>query len=167
MQTAILSRFSPRYFPTRLLLLTLCAGLSACVGESDAQSPPLPSGAVALESGTDTRGGIQTSKQTKVISTQQDYAAELARYSNETPQQLDFDSGRVLLVDMGSRPSGGYAIGVSSLDTAEDWVVANVTLVKPGPDCFVTQALTNPYQFVYIPTLNEILVSESVEIDAC
>lgn len=109
-----------------------------------------------------------TKKQLRVITSQQEYAATLADYSSEAPQQLDFNAGRVLLVDMGQRATGGFTIEVKSVGQQKrSAVIANVQLTKPGSTCLVTQALTNPYQFVYIPTRKEILVSERLSIFEC
>ncbi len=102
-------------------------------------------------------------RQTKVITSQQEYAATLAAYTDEQPQEVDFNAGRVLLVDMGPRPSGGFSIEVTSVKARKgSAVVADVVLTRPGASCFVTTSITNPFQFVYIPTRKEILVSESL-----
>ena len=153
-----------------LSLLVLSAFMSAllgCAGDSSAQSASAESLYVVLNQGVYTDNGMGTKKQTKVISSQVDYAMELANYSSATPASVDFDKGRVLLVDMGTRNTGGYSIGVTSVDVSENWVVARVGLVRPGSGCNVTQALTNPFQFVFIPSRKEILVSESLQITNC
>jgi hypothetical protein len=103
-------------------------------------------------------GGVLQKKQSKVISTQTDCAAELATYTSVAPGSVDFTKGKVLLVDMGSRSTGGYSIRVASIDVPDSCVVANVGLVELGPQCVTTTALTNPYQFTFIPTLKEILL---------
>jgi hypothetical protein len=153
-----------------LSLIVLPVFMSAqvgCTGDSSAQSASAESLYVVLIQGIYTDNGIGTKKQTQVISSQMDYAMELANYSSATPASVDFDKGRVLLVDMGPRNTGGYSIGVTSVDVSENWVVARVGLVKPGPGCNVTQAVTNPFQFVFIPSRKEILVSESLQIANC
>jgi hypothetical protein len=122
---------------------------------------------VVLNQGLYTDNGIGTKKQTKIISSQADYAMELVNYSSAKPASVDFDKGRVLLVDMGVRSTGGYSVGVTVVDVAENWVVANVGLVRPGSGCVVTQAPSNPWQFVFIPSRKEILVSESLKITNC
>ena len=138
-----------------------------CGGESNAAVTPPEALFTVLAEGTLPQGGGYTKKQSKVISGQADYATELAVYSSATPASLDFVAGQVLLVDMGPRNTGGYSIRVTSVNVANDWVVANVELVKPGPQCIVTLALTNPYQFVYIPTRKEVLLSEVVRVTSC
>ena len=138
-----------------------CAGLAS----AESVSPGLPF--VVLNSGYHTQTGLNTKKQTKVITSQTDYATELANYTYATPALVDFTLGKVLLVDMGIRNTGGYSIGVTSVSATYNSVLANVLLVKPGPGCIVTQAITNPYQFVYIPSTQEVLVSESLQLLVC
>jgi hypothetical protein len=96
-----------------------------------------------------------------------DYAAELANYTSATPVSVDFTTGKVLLVDMGVRNTGGYSVAVMSVDVGTNSVVANIRLLKPGSGCAVTASITNPYQFVFIPSLKEILVSETLEVVNC
>jgi len=142
--------------------------LTGCTGESNAQSSSPESHFVVTNQGTVTQRGVAAKKQTKVFTSLADYAAELAsNYPNESPLAIDFVPGRYLLVDMGGRSSGGYGIGVTSVDVTDDSVTANVKLIKPGPTCAVPAVVTNPYQFVFIPTVKEVLVSERVEIVNC
>lgn len=150
------------------VLLVCLSVLSGCGGGSIAATlPPPESQFVVLKESTLPEGGVMTKKQAKAISTQADYAAELAIYTSLAPVSVDFTKGRVLLVDMGPRSSGGYTVRVASVDVANSWVVANVELVSPGPQCAVTMSFTNPYQFVFIPTLKEILLSEKMVVTSC
>jgi hypothetical protein len=165
---------------TRLAILSLAVALTAagCGGGTGgtgatggppggpSASAPLPeSQFVELNKGQITQNG--TKKQTKVISSQADYAAELAIYTSTPPTSVDFTNGRVLLVDMGGRSSSGYSIDVTSVDVTDNSVVANIRLIEPGPNCVVLTVMTNPYQFVFIPSLKEILVSERLEVTSC
>ena len=150
------------------VFLVCLSVLPGCGGGSNAATLPSPeSQFVVLKEGTLPEGGVFTKKQAKVISTQADYAAELAIYTSVAPGSVDFTKGKVLLVDMGLRSSGGHSIRVASIDVADSWVVANVELVKPGLQCITTASLTNPYQFIFIPTLKEILLSEKVVVTIC
>jgi len=153
-----------------LLALANCGGGTGGTGVTGGPSAsgPLPeSQFVELNKGQSTVNGISTKKQTKVISSQADYAAELAIYTSVTPTSVDFTNGRVLLVDMGGRSSSGHSIDVTSVDVTDNSVVANIRLIKPGPSCMVLAVITNPYQFVFIPSLKEILVSERLEVTSC
>ena len=149
-----------------LSFLGLAIFLLCCAGEASSQDSELQF--VELHRGYYMNGRPYTKKQTKIITSQADYEAELAFYWNETPTSVDFSTGKVLLVDMGMRSNGGYSISVTSVHANTDgFVTANVELLKPGSRCFTTQALTNPYQFVYIPSLEEILVTETVRVNRC
>jgi len=151
-----------------MLFLSVCAtGLIACIDNSNAQSPSQGLQFVELNSGQFTQTGLYTQKQSRVITTQEDYASELATYTSVPPVAVDFSKGKVLLVDMGKRNTGGYTIEVTSVDVGVGYVIANVSLTKPGSGCVVATVLTNPYQFVYIPTLTEILISERLETTNC
>jgi hypothetical protein len=107
------------------MVVSVClSALLGCAGDSSAESPSVESLYVVLNQGIYTDNGIGTRKQTKIISSQADYAMELLNYSSAKPASVDFDKGRVLLVDMGVRNTGGYSVGVASVDVAENWVVA-------------------------------------------
>ena len=104
-----------------------------------------------LDKGEQTDYGTYTSKRTGVIQSQSEYNKTLVQYTTSPPDSLDFDAGTVLLVDLGKRGSGGYSVEVSSVDVADNHVTANITLRAPGK-CMAAAIVTNPYQFVSIPT---------------
>jgi hypothetical protein len=141
--------------------------VSACVDGTNAQGSVPESEFQELASGVYTDNGIYTRKQTKVISTQSEYDDELLNYTSSAPADIDFTEGKVLLADMGQRNTGGYSIEVRSINVAEQYVTVNIRLTKPGQNCVTTDAITNPYQFVFIPTQKEILVTENLVIHQC
>ncbi|HMQ05242.1 MAG TPA: protease complex subunit PrcB family protein [Pyrinomonadaceae bacterium] len=109
-----------------------------------------------------------TKKQTIVITSQEQYAAILAAYTDDDPLQLDFNAGRVLLVDMGPRPTGGFRIEVERVEELRKGsIIVRVKLTRPGRTCLTTQALTNPYQFVYIRSRQELLINEELFFINC
>jgi len=150
-----------------MFLFLSLATMSGCINYSNAESPFPESEFSELNQGYYTENGEFTKKQTKVITNQADYNKELLNYTGSKPQSINFAIGKVLLLDMGQRNTGGNSIAVTSIDVNENHVTANVVLVKPGENCMVAQALTNPYQFVFVPTLKEILVSETLSITEC
>jgi len=149
------------------LLLGVTLSISSCADDSVAEDPLPESMFSELQSGLHTNGGIYTQKQSKVIVNQKDYDNELLVYTSATPESIDFLTGKVLLVDMGQRNTGGYSIKVTSVDVSENHVVAHVNLIQPGQNCLVTDALTNPYQFVFIPTRKEVLITERMTLEEC
>ncbi len=150
-----------------LVFSSVALGLAGCLSSSNAETSSQEPAASQVQSGGYILSGLNTRKQTKVLIDQYSYEAELANYTDETPEQLDFSKGKVLLVDMGPRSTGGYSIKVTSTEEHEDYLMASVTLTKPGNGCMVTQAITNPYQFLYIPVLKEILITETLEVVNC
>lgn len=150
-----------------LLLSVLGLGVAGCVSVSSADTPAPGSEFFELYSGQYTDSGSFTSKTTRIVTSQGEFETELARYTSAAPVLVDFAAGKVLLVDMGERSSGGHAIGVVSVAVQPDYVVARVRLTKPGPGCVVTTALTNPWQFVQILTDREVLVEEELVVTDC
>ncbi|TVR55801.1 MAG: protease complex subunit PrcB family protein [Spirochaetaceae bacterium] len=64
------------------------------------------------------------------------------------PPDIDFSIEIVVSVFMGTRTSGGYAIEViGAVETAET-IRVSVSRRAPGPDDFVTMAITSPYHIV-------------------
>lgn len=149
--------------------ILLAAILSVTLGCADSTAknaiPNLPY--VELAKGANSASGTPTQKQIRVISSQAEYAAALANYTSATPESLDFTQGKVLLIDMGTRNTGGYSVAVARAYDAGEWVQTEIHLVFPGAGCVVTQALTNPYQFVFIPSHKEILISEIIVKAPC
>jgi len=120
-----------------------------------------------LQSSSQLNDGSFTDKQIKILSSQDAYELELSRYSTEVANQIDFDTGVVLLADMGQRLSGGYSISVTQVTEDENKVTAEVRLVEPGLGCILTQAVTNPYQFVFIASKKEVTVNETLLTSDC
>ncbi len=147
------------------LLLGVTLSLSGCADDVITDEPLSESEFSELQSGL--YADSDTQKQSKVIVSQEDYDKELLIYTSASPESIDFVTGKVLLVDMGQRNTDGYSIKVTSIDASENYVVARVNLVKPGQNCIVTSALTNPYQFVFIPTQKEVLITERITLEEC
>lgn len=73
--------------------------------------------------------------------------------SNGSPPVLDFKRRGALLIDMGTRPSGGYALELADpRPTLEDGTLTiHIDWRTPDPDLFATQALTRPCLLLDIP----------------
>ena len=68
-----------------------------------------------------------------------------------TAPAVDFSHYDVYGIFAGQEPSAGYAIAVSGIrDTANRQVAITVTV--PGPNCSATQATTQPFQIIEVPT---------------
>ena len=109
----------------------------------------------------------QTVKNFKVLATDNDYRTELARHSVEVPKPIDFSSNTVLASTMGTQISGGFVISVVRAEEYAGKVVVTVELNSPGASCITTEALSNPYEFVMIPTSKPIEFVESAIVSEC
>ena len=70
-----------------------------------------------------------------------------------TPADLDVDFEResLVLVALGERPTGGYAVEIREVLAGGGALHVRYVEVRPGARCFVTQAVTYPYAAVAIP----------------
>ena len=66
----------------------------------------------------------------------------------EAPK-VDFQKHMVIAAMMGTKPTGGYAVRITSVVENEK-IVVSVREQSPGPDDMVTMALTSPYQAVVV-----------------
>lgn len=62
----------------------------------------------------------------------------------QAPPEIDFTRHQVIAGGIGAQPSGGYRLVVERVDERTDAVNVGILVVAPGPDCFVTQAITYP-----------------------
>ncbi len=89
------------------------------------------------------RGGRTPGR--RVIATPQTFRAAWKAPGRGEPPEVDFARHTVLLVDLGMRNTGGYAVTIESVELKEGKVVATVRSTAPGPRDIVTQALTSPW----------------------
>lgn len=108
-----------------------------------------------------------TSKSTIVIRNQTDYENELLKRTSETIKTVNFEQETILLIDMGTRNTGGYSIDIQSFAGENDHIRAQVLLTLPGNNCGTNQALTNPFKLIKLKTTNEILVTEEIKVSGC
>lgn len=151
------------------VLLIIFSVISACNPNSQDNTNSVPEelNVIVIHEGNNLSNGNFTSKSTKNIRSQENYESLLLTYSQAPPEILNFSEGSILLVDMGQKSTGGYKIGVTSTIKQNNQIQVNVLLSEPGTNCMVTQALTNPFQFVWIPSLKEQIIKESVQKTTC
>ncbi len=65
--------------------------------------------------------------------------------------EVDFQREMVVVIALGSRPTGGYAVRLASLLMFQDSIVVRYEELRPGPTCMTTQALTYPYYVAAVP----------------
>lgn len=68
---------------------------------------------------------------------------------------VDFSKKTVLAVVMGQKPTGGYSVVLRQIEVSKDSIQFLVEEQIPGPNCFVTQMITNPYQIIAIEKTNK------------
>lgn len=81
---------------------------------------------------------------------------------------VDFERSTVIAAAMGSRPSGGYRIGIEEVHHTDDalWVVVRET--APGDSCVTTGVLTHPVTAVRVPwTGGEVRFVEREAVQEC
>lgn len=108
-----------------------------------------------------------TSKSFLVIKSQTDYENELLKRTSEKAEAVNFEEETIVLIDMGTRNTGGYTINIQSFTVENDYIRAKVLLTLPGDNCGTTQALTNPFKLIKLKTKKDILVTEELSISSC
>jgi hypothetical protein len=70
-----------------------------------------------------------------------------------SPPAVDFDRQRVLVVDMGSRPTAGYSVALARprAELADGRLAIRVAWREPGPDTAVAQVTTHPCLLLRLP----------------
>jgi hypothetical protein len=116
-----------------------------------------------------TETGNYSNKTSKVIQSQSSFESELSKYTTAVAPQIDFNTNSVLFLSMESQSTGGYAISTdnSRLIITENAVALKVIYNYPGANCLVTQAITQPYSILRIPTKKTILINEEVKTSDC
>ena len=110
--------------------------------------------------------GSFTSKGLKIFDDQGSYANEVLKYLGEDPTPIDFEQGRVMLIDMGLRNTGGYSFEITNSVESDSYVTITVVYSIPSEDCGSVQVLTNPFKFVEFYSNKEILIQEELK-EAC
>lgn len=149
------------------LLFIMCAFINACNSdEVYAELTPNELDVVVLHYDDYSNNSFAT-KETKVIHSQYNYETTLTQYSNDLPEQLNFSEGLVLIVGMGKRPTSGFWLNLISVTEESNYNVANVVLNRLDDNCLVLQSATSPFQIVWIPSVKELLIRETLVIHEC
>lgn len=62
----------------------------------------------------------------------------------------DIDKANFIILNMGEKSTGGYAISVENVVETADKIIVTVKEITPKPGAMVTQAITYPYAVVRI-----------------
>jgi len=71
--------------------------------------------------------------------------------TNVRTMSFDYSKEVPILVYLGQRPSGGYAVNIDQIFKREQDTVIVVSRRSPKPTEFVTMVLTYPYDFLVVP----------------
>ena len=119
-----------------------------------------------------TISGVETARR-ELIGSQEAWAeawAELNATVDPAPEApaVDFGAHRVLVLTMGSRPTGGYSIDVESLTVDDGTLVVTVRETEPGATCMLTQAVTRPAFAATVPVGDvEVVFEETSVVEEC
>jgi hypothetical protein len=69
---------------------------------------------------------------------------------------VDLESTQVVVIGLGVRPSGGYAVELAGVQRAEASLTIAVREVTPGAGCVTTQALTQPVLVLAVPRSGDV-----------
>lgn len=100
-----------------------------------------------------------------VLSTKESYEKQLALYSDDVPETVDFSVSRVLLLDNGVRPSSGYRMEVTDVAENENCITVTVVRTVPNPEMAYASVITHPVKFYRIYGTKEIVIQEEIKID--
>ncbi|NRB38618.1 MAG: META domain-containing protein [Pseudomonadales bacterium] len=95
------------------------------------------------------------------------YNQDLSIYSNETAKLLDFTQGQVVRVDRGMVLNSGFYIQVSKVMESANALLVTVDLTDMGDGCMVTEALRNPYQYIWVESLKTVHFKEEKHVMDC
>ncbi|MDH5517473.1 MAG: protease complex subunit PrcB family protein [Gammaproteobacteria bacterium] len=121
-----------------------------------------------IASGNNAISDLPLNRKFEVFTDQASFNSHLYSYIQPSVEHsVDFNSRRVALLSMGPRSSGGYSISAQSIEDHAAFIKLKVLLIKPGNHCDTTQALSAPFEFIEIESVNELVIEERVETIDC
>ncbi len=88
---------------------------------------------------------------TRVLRGTEAWAGFWKQVNRDMPRQLDPAAEMAVAVFVGERRTGGYVVQVLSAGVEKDDFIVVYEERAPGPDQFVTQALTTPWVVAVVP----------------
>ena len=91
-------------------------------------------------------------ERTVVVRTDAEWDALWKEHGPDRPRpNVDFKKDIVVGVFLGTRPTGGYSVAVTSVRTSNGVTTVQYAERRPAPGLMLVQALTMPFQLVRIP----------------
>ncbi len=129
-----------------------CAAAVLVAGRLQAMSqatPPASPAVRIVEKGS--QSNIDAARQV-VIRSSAEWAAFWKTHNFDKPApRVDFDTEMVLGVFMGSRPTAGYGVAITSVAERDGSLVVTFSETSPRPGTMSAQVLTFPYHIVAVP----------------
>jgi PrcB C-terminal len=79
---------------------------------------------------------------------QRQTSREQGQTSPKPLPDIDFQQNVLIIAAMGTRPTGGYSLEISSVVETPQRIVVTVAEQSPGAKCITTQAVTHPIAIV-------------------
>lgn len=67
------------------------------------------------------------------------------------PPNVDFHTAMVIAAFAGTKSSGGYRLDITKISQDHDRLEVTLLLTQPDADCFVSEAMTQPYVVATTP----------------
>ena len=112
-------------------------------------------------------------QQVQVITTRMAFAGLWSRlHASPDPKppmpEIDFSKESVVAAMLGERATGGFEVEITGITDQGSTSVISVREVKPGPECFVSEAFTSPFHVVKTGALKpETEIRWSADIRTC
>lgn len=122
-----------------------------------------------LASGVNNNTGDYTiGKKLSVVTSQTQLNGIYQWYFTTDGPAIDFNTKRVIALEMGVAPGGSHTIAVNHIDEYTSYVEVTVDHTLPGSGCSITLALTTPFQFISLDDPNKpILFVERFKRGTC
>jgi hypothetical protein len=145
-------------------LIIFIVTLNGCASISRADTSV---GIKTVLSGAAPENDVLGNRKIEFINTQDSFEKTVANYSTVPQEKIDFSANQVILLAMGEKPTGGYAIRVDGVEEINGALKLIATEAQPGSNCMVTQVLTAPYLFVKVSSVKrvETVVFKSEVVD--
>lgn len=146
----------------RLALLAAPAVLAAVLAAQPA-APPAAAAAPDQKEIPQWRGQYGGSQEftTRVLRGNEAWASFWRQVNQDMPRPLDPATEMAVAVFIGQRSTGGYVVQVLSAGVDKDNFVVVYEERAPGPDQFVTQALTTPWVVAVVPLSDRPVVFQA------
>lgn len=73
-------------------------------------------------------------------------------------KDTDIESSNFIILNMGEKTSGGYAIGIENVVETDNDIIVTVKETNPEPGAMVTQGFTNPFCVVKINSKKHLII---------